>query len=178
MPQLFVFRSQAFDAAVRELGPGKQFRTALHEETGMWKYWYEPGDHPAPEWEGTGFDFVHHVETAWVDKTRVGVLIVSCRKDEITPEEWARIEAEGLLVEPLTPGLWSKGDDKPEPKARNATTGARARSDVESPTKLVWQIADEMPNATRKDIIAACVARGVHPSTASTQYSRWNKARS
>lgn len=43
-------------------------------------------------------------------------------------------------------------------------------STVDKPCKLVWQIASEMKGARRKDIIAACVAKGVAFYTARTQY--------
>lgn len=174
MPELFVFRKQAVEAA--QHAGHKSFRTALHENSGMWKFWYEPGEDIAASWQSR--DFVHHTEVTWVDKHKVGVLVVSCRKDEISIAEWAQIEAAGLLVEPLTPSLWSK-DDKPDATpSRTSSTGApRAKSDVASPTKLVWDIADSMPGAERKAVIAACVAQGVHPSTASTQFYRWQKAK-
>jgi len=46
-------------------------------------------------------------------------------------------------------------------------------STVERPCKLVWHIADEMVGARRKDVLAACVARGVAFYTARTQYQVW-----
>lgn len=46
-------------------------------------------------------------------------------------------------------------------------------STVERPCKLVWHIADEMVGARRKDVLAACVARGVAFYTARTQYQLW-----
>lgn len=172
MGQVHTWRSLAADAAKK--AGHSSFRTS-QDEQGMWKMHYEPGISPAQEFGDANREFVAWVETDW-DKSgpspvKVGVLVVSCRKDELPAIP------DGLRVEPQTPSLWSKGDDKPEPKARNASTGERAKSDVESPTKLVWQIADSMPSATRKDVISACVEKGVHPSTASTQYSKWNRAK-
>lgn len=41
------------------------------------------------------------------------------------------------------------------------------------PCTLVWNIADEMPNAKRKDVIAAAIAAGVATYTARTQYQLW-----
>ena len=123
-------------------------------------------------------DYVAWTETAWdtpvgLRPMKYGVLVVSCRKDELPHDI-----PDTLWIEPQTPSLWSTKDDTAAPaKARLSTGGPRAKSDVESPTKLVWQLADDMVGASRKDVIAACVAKGVHPSTASTQYSRWNKAR-
>lgn len=40
----------------------------------------------------------------------------------------------------------------------------------------VHAIADTMPEASRADVIAACVAKGINPATASTQYQRWRTA--
>ena len=54
--------------------------------------------------------------------------------------------------------------------------GLRAKSDIESPVKVVWRIADEMKGADRKAVIAACEAAGVNKSTASTQFYKWQKA--
>lgn len=179
MGQVWVYRSQAA-AEAKRLGHSS-FRTQ-QDADGMWKMHYEPGKSPADDFvELYKPDYVAWTETAW-DRVedrpvKIGVLVVSCRLDEIPDADKVLHERGNLRLEPQTPSLWSKGDDKPEPKARNASTGTRAKSDVESPTKLVWQIADEMPGASRKDIIAACVAKGVHPSTASTQYSKWNRAK-
>lgn len=48
---------------------------------------------------------------------------------------------------------------------------------VESPVKRVWEIADSMPDARRKDVIAACVDQGVAFYTARTQYQKWKQNR-
>lgn len=52
-----------------------------------------------------------------------------------------------------------------------------ATAPVKGATARVWAIADGMPTADRASIIAACVAEGINPSTAGTQYSKWKKAR-
>lgn len=44
------------------------------------------------------------------------------------------------------------------------------------PTKKVWHIADSMPKASRKDVMAECVAQGIAYGTARTQYQAWFKA--
>ena len=49
-------------------------------------------------------------------------------------------------------------------------------SSIKSPVKRVWHIADSMPKAARKDVIAECVAQGVASGTARTQYQAWFKA--
>lgn len=54
--------------------------------------------------------------------------------------------------------------------------GAPRLSTAKKPVKLVWDIADAMPKAARKDVIAACIAHGVGAGTARTQYQAWFKA--
>jgi hypothetical protein len=56
----------------------------------------------------------------------------------------------------------------PVVKTRNAST-------VESPVKRVWAIADSMPDAKRKDVIAACIEEGIAFFTARTQYQKWKQ---
>jgi len=54
------------------------------------------------------------------------------------------------------------------------------KSTIESPSKRVWEIAEQMkaanPNVRRKDVIAACVEQGIAYYTARTQYQLWFKA--
>ncbi len=50
-------------------------------------------------------------------------------------------------------------------------------STVESPCFIVWDMADKMKGARRKDVIAACVAKGVAFYTARTQYQLWLTAK-
>ena len=169
---LYATRSAAARAAIK--AGHKQFRTRWMA-TG-WKF--SPMTlHELPIPYADGKDFVAWTEVASIDEGRTpgyqGVLVVSCFKDEL-PDDIPT----DLLVEPQTPELWdgSKGSTTGATKATSA--GPRAKSDVESPTKLVWRMADEMVGADRKDVIAACVAAGVNKSTAQTQYYKWSKARS
>lgn len=46
-------------------------------------------------------------------------------------------------------------------------------STIKRPCKQVWHIADSMPGAKRKEVIAACVAQGIAYYTARTQYQQW-----
>ena len=59
----------------------------------------------------------------------------------------------------------AKAAKQPVPMLREST--------AQSPTKLVWHIADEMKGARRKDVIAECVKRGIAFYTARTQYQLW-----
>lgn len=46
-------------------------------------------------------------------------------------------------------------------------------SSVDNPCLVVFETADAMPGAKRKDVIAACVEKGVAFYTARTQYQHW-----
>ena len=62
---------------------------------------------------------------------------------------------------------------KKAPKVKAEVKPIENRSTVEKPCKLVWQLADDMPGAHRKDVIAAAEAKGVAYYTARTQYQLW-----
>lgn len=49
-------------------------------------------------------------------------------------------------------------------------------SKVIRPTKMVWEIADSMPKASRKEVMEACVNAGIAYGTSRTQYQAWFKA--
>jgi hypothetical protein len=55
------------------------------------------------------------------------------------------------------------------------------KSTIESPTKTVWAVADQMlaanPNVTRKMVMAQCVSMGIAYWTARTQYQQWITAK-
>ena len=50
------------------------------------------------------------------------------------------------------------------------------KSTIGSPCRIVWDIAEEMVGAKRKDIIAACVEAGIAFYTARTQYQKYTEA--
>ena len=61
-----------------------------------------------------------------------------------------------------------------EEPAKVATTHEiKNESTAALPCKSVWAIADEMKGARRKDVIAACVEKGIAYNTARTQYQQW-----
>jgi ferredoxin len=53
----------------------------------------------------------------------------------------------------------------------------RAHSDIESPSDVVFGLADAMKDAKRKDVVDAAIAKGVTPNTARAAYQHWRKAR-
>lgn len=64
-------------------------------------------------------------------------------------------------------------------KSKRATTKKTTPvvnvSTIESPVRHVWDVADSMKGAKRKDVIAACVEQGVAFYTARTQYQKWRQ---
>lgn len=68
---------------------------------------------------------------------------------------------------------WEKIEVK---KAKKEKIEILNKSVVENPCALVWNIAEGMPGARRKDVIAACVKAGVAFYTARTQYQQWRTA--
>lgn len=64
-----------------------------------------------------------------------------------------------------------------EANASMGVDAAKPRISIcERPTKKVWDIADSMPKASRKDVMAECVRQGIAYGTARTQYQAWFKA--
>lgn len=168
------------------------FRTRLdptHRPYWTWNSVSGPSKGPdATEW-AKDKDYVAWIETAFRDSGRLpgydSVLVISCRLDEIEPDERAHIEKQGWRIDPITPELFdmrSTGDTK------GKSTIGRAKSKAESPVKTVWAIADEYAStlaageeigkAGRALIIERCVEKGVNKSTASTQFYKWAKSKS
>jgi hypothetical protein len=68
-----------------------------------------------------------------------------------------------------------QAEEVQQPEAPAPVAKERKASTVEKPTRKVWEIADSMPGAKRKDIIAACVEQGIAFFTARTQYQKWKQ---
>lgn len=92
-------------------------------------------------------------------------------------------EAEKSAV-PLDQSVAHTPTTAPQPNGASAlpiTTGKLAnrkrKSEISSPVKTVWHIADAMKannaQVRRKDVIAACIAQGIATYTAMTQYQLW-----
>lgn len=110
--------------------------------------------------------------------------------DDDCPNSYELVEGEVKPLSPPSSGV-SHQELKPHELAQigspvgvtaqgQPTTRVR-KSTVESPSKLVWHIADEMiganPQVTRKEVIQACIDRGIATFTARTQYQAWFKTR-
>jgi hypothetical protein len=85
----------------------------------------------------------------------------------------AATPTDAIVPAAAQPEAPATAETKKEPKAKAHTTP----STVENPVKVVHQLCDEMNGAPRKDVMAACLARGINPHTASTRIQKWRKAR-
>jgi hypothetical protein len=93
-------------------------------------------------------------------------------RDEAQNPDAPEVQADAPADEPQPEEV--PAEEAPVAKVRNAST-------VESPTRRVWAIADELhaanPDVRRKDIMAACEAAGIAFFTARTQIQKWMKAK-
>lgn len=181
----YITRSQAAQAALKK--DIACFRTRPDPtHRGYWMYNVVSGPSAGPdakEWASTR-DYVAWVEVDFRDSGHTpgydSVLVITCFLEEVPAEDMAEIKANGWKIQPITPSLFTMVEEKNplrDTTGRSKPAGApREKSSAESPTKLVWEIASSMPTASKADIVAACVARGIHPSTAQTQYYKWAKA--
>lgn len=80
----------------------------------------------------------------------------------------AYLELARRAAEPKT--VFSKAPKKPKKEAKQ-----KQYSTVEGPCRLVHSIAAHMVNATRQEILVACVAAGIAPNTARRQLSEFFK---
>lgn len=114
-------------------------------------------------------DFVSHIEMHSSD----AILIVTCFR-----EDFAGMNVP-FKVAPATPSLWKQHEEAQDKVLRSRDTGVYDRSSTAlNPTALVHQICDANPGATKAQIVAICVEKGIHPSTASTQFYRWRSKQS
>lgn len=81
-----------------------------------------------------------------------------------------------------TPSDWAskkKPADTPRATTGDTTVATRRTGGSQRPSRgktlQAWEIFDSMPNATRKEAIAAGVEKGLNPNMLGTQYSRWAK---
>lgn len=93
-------------------------------------------------------------------KEALDALLTSCE----TAEDFLKADFEPAVLEEIYRRL--------KPKAKVSMP----KSTAQSPCKLVWHIASAMPGAKREAVIAECVAQGISPNTAKTQYQHWKKA--
>lgn len=63
------------------------------------------------------------------------------------------------------------------PNKTGRTYPNRHHSDIESPSEVVFGLADTMVGAKRKEVVDAAIAKGVTPNTARAAYQHWRKAR-
>lgn len=107
--------------------------------------------------------------------------------EKVEPSEAPAIDEPKILIsdddsstliptdDQLEAALIDQGDKLADVQAVNTDPLRPRISTIPRATKKVWDIADNMPNAKRKDVIAACVQAGIAYGTARTQYQHWFK---
>ncbi len=123
-----------------------------------------------------------HYELVTVGEQFAFRSLVSTVAEETPAAEVATAEPEApeSAIDPV--GQAEAGQPAPasddEATATPATDSKpRNKSTVASPVRQVWAIADSLPGAKRKDIVAACVEQGIAFFTARTQYQKWNQGK-
>jgi len=107
--------------------------------------------------------------------------------DRNIPEAWEEgfeVKVVAHLGKEKTPDDWAdKGKPDKPAGSTGSTGGGTAKTPSRGATARVWEIADklhaEQPllRADRARVIAACEEAGIAKATASTQWSKWAKAR-
>lgn len=77
----------------------------------------------------------------------------------------------------VPPWVFDKVRDVIEKANGKKTATTQHPTEGEGPVAVVRRIAEQMQGATRKDVIAACIAAGINENTAKTQYQRWVKSK-
>lgn len=93
-------------------------------------------------------------------------------------------DAPAVHTNPIFVPVIAKVSDKPPPVLVSPPKSPKSKSHkstVDSPTKLVWHIADDMvaanKNVSRKEVIMECERQGIAHFTARTQYQQWLTAK-
>ena len=83
-----------------------------------------------------------------------------------------------IIYDPQNPLPEANVDGSPGERTRTKPYEEWEKSDVETPVAVAWAVFDKMgADATRKDAVAAAIAKGVNKNTAGTQYRRWRLAK-
>lgn len=111
------------------------------------------------------------------ENTEYGSLIrgLQIEIDKIEVDETSLDVLKEKLGRPL-----SEPDTGPKPWDEKETVQALKRPGADTATGKVWGFADQLMQEQgdipdRKEVIKICEAKGIHPSTASTQYGKWKK---
>jgi hypothetical protein len=196
MADVYFSRSGAAMAALkRGIKAFETYQPVPKADPSAWCY-AERDEGPGIEYArdfAEGKEWIHHVE---ITELKVPVLIVNITKDELKEEDIPKL----FEVRPITPSLWDRQEPWKGPKTLALATGVasgllpelkQAAQPISPKTPAnqprapkgegavarVWATADEMPGASRQEVIAACVAKGISAGTASTQFSAWRRSK-
>lgn len=117
-------------------------------------------------------DFFELEENAWTWR----VLAIDETSTEELSEQGYTEDSEAALAEEAGQlgGDQVLAEEYDGPEVAEAEAAPKLnKSTADRPCTLVWNIADAMPGAKRKEVIEACVKAGVAYYTARTQYQQW-----
>lgn len=101
--------------------------------------------------------------------------------EDVVKKVSEEIKSGTLVSSRTTPAGGTPAKLQAPPRPPKAASERSHKSSVDSPTKLVWYIADEMttkdPSVPRKKVIEECQRRGIAFYTARTQYQQWLTAK-
>ena len=153
----YIVKAQAEAAGAKEWPQGIPCNVALSRDEATKKFRFMHIERPLVEWD----------ESAEAAQARVEHL------KELLP---TNVDLGQALAE-SGETLDDLKDADAKANASMGLQGAKPRlSSVIRPTKMVWDIADSMPKASRKEVMEACVAAGIAYGTSRTQYQAWFKA--
>lgn len=173
MAATFLTRSQAALAARRR---GIEAFSCHQYDNGQWGYEEQPSSKTFQSAVKIALtkDYVNHVEMHAGEP----IFIVTCLKEELASERLS------YRVAPLTPSLWEGHSNEvrrmiggSENRQMAKPGSSIARTSPKGAVQIVWDTCDENSELPRNEIIKLCVNKGIHPSTAATQYAKWNKNR-
>lgn len=98
-----------------------------------------------------------------------------CRREMTYDEAGNPIPVDSLSIEGTVTGRVPSDQESKsnKPKEEKKSSEPKKESTASNPCKMVWEIAEKMQGAKRKDIIQACVDAGIAYNTARTQYQRY-----
>lgn len=113
------------------------------------------------------------------------VLVLTPKSAEVFKYPLWDIMAHAEIELSVFPRLYRRpeGHKRMEPvvtKQRQASSGEPGSAPSGGATRKVWEIADRIfadKGIDRAAIIEACVAEGINPATAATQFSKWKKTK-
>lgn len=86
----------------------------------------------------------------------------------------AGIDPDTVIIDQDGDGQWyAHKKAAPKPAAQHFHQRSTDKTPRNGNCAKVWEIADSMPDAKRKEVVNACVEAGIPLGTSKTQYQHW-----